>query len=460
MTTSPEPRSGRVDQQTLVDLLAEQAEAPWLDYKTAADLDDQRSLVEIVKDIGAMSMDGGYLVIGADDKGGPAGAPLSRPKLFDEARLSAKVKKYLPSVMLRTASYSQAGQDYTIVYVAPHPDGFAIFAIDGHYTHGTTGKHVTVFRAGEVVARHGTASERWQQGDVARIRSRLRAGITGNQDAAARLPPLADQLIERLDRAWLAWLLVAAVPSQAGSGEVNQASVTAAEQLADSWARDALPVGALPIGSQLLHPHLTGGAEAGPRIVLDYDLNTGRPSQHQRVELYPDGASVAGLVVGRAEPRSTAAQCPVFADRVELETANLLELCRRHADAVVAGGDLHLLVVLLSAVDDDGDPVPTVLTDDDLIRGVRPIAGHVPQLAADVSFTANMAAAERDEPTGTTSAAYRLAAGLLSAGGRPQPRLLQPDGTLDPTWSLLTWRRPLQHAAVAHGILSPTARLL
>ncbi len=455
MTTPPEARSGRVDQQTLVDLLAEQAEAPWLDYKTAADLDDQRSLVEIVKDIGAMSMDGGYLVIGADDKGGPAGAPLSRPKLFDEARLSAKVKKYLPSVMLRTASYSQAGQDYTIVYVAPHPDGFAIFAIDGHYTHGMTGKHNTVFRAGEVFARHGTASERWQQGDVARIRSRLRAGITGNQDAAARLPPLADQLIERLDRAWLAWLLVAAVPSQAGSGEVNQASVAAAEQLADSWATDALPT-----DPQWLHPHLAGGAEAGPRIVLDYDLNTDRPAQYQRVELYPDGASVAGLVVGRAEPRSTAAQCPVLADRVELETANLLELCRRHAVTVSAGGDLHLLVVLLSAVDDDGDLVSTVLTDDDLVQGVRPIAGHVPQLAADVSFTANMAAAERDEPTGTTSAAYRLAAGLLSAGGRPQPRLLQPDGTLDPTWSLLSWRRPLQHAAVAHRILSPTARPL
>jgi len=231
--------------------------------------------------------------------------------------------------------------------------------------------------------------------------------------------------------------------------------VAAAEQMADSWASDALPT-----YPQWLHPHLDGGAEAGPRIVLDYDLNTDRPAQCQRVELYPDGTSVAGLVVGRAEPSSTAAQCPVLADRVEIETANLLDLCRRHAATVGAGGDLHLLVVLLSAVDDDGDLVPTVLTDDYRVQRVRPVARHVPQLPAAPSFATEMAAAERDEPTGTTSAAYRLAAGLLSAGGRPQPRLLQPDGTLDLTWSLNAWRRPLQRAGAARGILSPTARPL
>jgi len=454
MTTPPEPLAGRVDEPALVRLLAEQAEASWLDFKGDADLGDQQALVEIVKDIGAMSMDGGYLVIGADDKGRPAGSPLTRPELFDEARLSAKVKKYLSGVVLRTATHSQADQDYVVVHVAPHPDGFAIFTQDGQYTHRSTGKQNTAFRTGEVFARHGTASERWQQGDVARIRSRLRAGITADQDAAVRLRSLVDQLIERLDRAWLAWLLVAAVPAQPGSGEVNQGTVAAAEQLADSWAGDALPT-----DPQWLHPHLAGGTEAGPRIVLDYDLNTDRPAQYQRVELYPDGTSVAGLVVGRAEPSSTAAQCPVLADRVEIETANLLELCRRHAATVSAGGDLHLLVVLLSAVDDDGDLVSTVLTDDDLVQGVRPIAGHVPQMPTATCFAAEMAAAERAEPTGTTSAAYRLAAGLLSAGGRPQPRLLQPDGTLDPTWSLNAWRRPLQRVAVARGILTPTARL-
>ena len=454
MTTPPDPLAGRVDDQALVRLLAEQAEASWLDYKTDTDLNDRQACIEIVKDIGAMSMDGGYLVIGADDKGRPAGSPVTRPELFDEARLSAKVKRYLPSVVLRTAPHALDGQDYVVVYAAPHPDGFAIFAVDGLYTQQATGKQVTVFRAGEVFARHGTASERWQQGDVARIRSRLRAGITANQDAATRLQSLAERLTERLDRAWIAWLLVAAVPSQPGSSEVNQASVTAAEQLTDGWAS-----GALPTDPQWRHPHLDGGADAGPRIVLDYDLNIARPSQHQRVELYPDGSSVAGLVVGRAEPSGTAAQCPVLADRVEIETANLLELCARHAAAVGAGGDLHLLVVLLSAVDDDGDMVPTVLTNDDLVRRVRPIAEHVPQMPAAPSFSAEMAAVERYEPTGTTSAAYRLAGGLLSAGGRPQPRLLQPDGTLDPTWSLNAWRRPLQRVAAARGILTPTARL-
>jgi hypothetical protein len=55
-----------------------------------------------------------------------------------------------------------------VLYVPPHPDGFCIFKADGFY-----GK-AAVFRAGDVYARHGSASERWQQPDIDRIRKRLR----------------------------------------------------------------------------------------------------------------------------------------------------------------------------------------------------------------------------------------------------------------------------------------------
>ncbi len=58
-----------VSEEKLRVLLAEQHESASLDYKGVADLSDKRTSVELAKDVAAMQVDGGFLVIGADDRG-------------------------------------------------------------------------------------------------------------------------------------------------------------------------------------------------------------------------------------------------------------------------------------------------------------------------------------------------------------------------------------------------------
>jgi len=52
-----------------------------------------------------------------------------------------------------------------MIYVGPSPSGFCIFKADGNYE----GAGSPAFRAGDVFARHGSASEPWAQTDIARI---------------------------------------------------------------------------------------------------------------------------------------------------------------------------------------------------------------------------------------------------------------------------------------------------
>jgi hypothetical protein len=59
-----------------------------------------------------------------------------------------------------------------VICVLPHPDGWAVMQKPGTYPDGKNQK--TVFRAGEVFARHGSSSERWSQPDVHAIRTEIR----------------------------------------------------------------------------------------------------------------------------------------------------------------------------------------------------------------------------------------------------------------------------------------------
>lgn len=162
-----------VSLEKLRDLLAEQAESPHLDYKAQLDPRIQSDLVELAKDIGAMEVEGGYIVIGVNDQGNHSGA-LSADVLpqFDEARLRGRLRKYLPEPLtLLSARHKVADADVVLLYVGPSPDGFAIFTADGQYQVGK--RPVTAFRQGDVYVRHGTASERWNQADIARILGRI-----------------------------------------------------------------------------------------------------------------------------------------------------------------------------------------------------------------------------------------------------------------------------------------------
>lgn len=169
---------GTVTRDKLLELLDVQTELPTLDYKRQCDLSGAAGTVELVKDIGAMGILGGYLVVGADDSGGVTGLPAGQAALFDQATLSAKAAKYLPAGLeLRSTVHKlddgSGPCEVALVWVGPHPDGWCVFTRDGDYTDAATGKGKTAFRAGDVYARHGTRSEPWTQSDIAAARSAL-----------------------------------------------------------------------------------------------------------------------------------------------------------------------------------------------------------------------------------------------------------------------------------------------
>lgn len=174
---------GTVTRDKLLELLQVQAELSVLDYKQECNLSSTRELVELTKDIGAMSILGGYLVVGADDGGQVVGLSAGQAQLFDQATLSDKTSKHLPvEGELRTAVHDMGvdGQQLQValVWVSPHPDGWCVFARNGEYV-DARGRTRIVFREGEVYARHGTRSEPWSQADIAAARSALVAREKG-----------------------------------------------------------------------------------------------------------------------------------------------------------------------------------------------------------------------------------------------------------------------------------------
>jgi hypothetical protein len=161
-------------QTTLETLLAEGGEYRQLDYKRRCDLSDKRELVEITKDLGAMQVYGGYIVIGADDQGKLTGdVTEAEAKLFDEARLRSKIARYVTGFDIRTAAFEIDGKHAVLICVRPHPDGWATFTEDGIYQ-DNKGVDKFVFRKGDVFVRNGSASERWSQADAKQIREEIR----------------------------------------------------------------------------------------------------------------------------------------------------------------------------------------------------------------------------------------------------------------------------------------------
>lgn len=162
-----------VNLETLNRLLSRQAEAPDLDFKSTLDLSSPRDVVELAKDVAAMAVNGCYLVVGADDSGSLTGGLSSEAALLlDEARLRGKLKKWLPDDLgLAAGRHVVEGKTAAVIVVSPYHEGMVVMRADGQYPDGSSSK--TVFRAGDVFARHGTASERMQQNDLRRIVRRL-----------------------------------------------------------------------------------------------------------------------------------------------------------------------------------------------------------------------------------------------------------------------------------------------
>lgn len=183
--------------ETLENLLAEGTEREGLDYKGACDLSERRDIVEITKDIGAMLLEGGYIVVGAESDGSTSGAlTKTQAQFFDEARLRPKVERYLaPGFELRCGPLQRGDEWFALICIVSHPEGLAPFQADGDYE-DVPGKPKRAFRSGEVFSRHGTSSERWDQRDVSRLIARLR-----EQEREAARAEYQDLLIEAQQQA-------------------------------------------------------------------------------------------------------------------------------------------------------------------------------------------------------------------------------------------------------------------
>jgi hypothetical protein len=163
-----------VSDEKLGQLLGLQTEYPELDYKRIVDLSSTAGVVELAKDVGAMQVRGGFIVVGVDDHGIPTGEMDSvdvRP--FDESRLVPMLLKYLPEPLeIRTRVADRDGHVVVLIYVGPHPSGCAVFHAIGQYQRGD--ETVIRFRPGDVFWRDGTRSVRiTQQGFEEIVRQRI-----------------------------------------------------------------------------------------------------------------------------------------------------------------------------------------------------------------------------------------------------------------------------------------------
>jgi hypothetical protein len=161
----------RVTDEKLVELLAYQTEYDTLDYKRKLDLGTPKGKVETAKDVGAMKVLGGFIVVGVDDHGKPTGELTpDEAKLLDEATLAAIMRKFLPEPLDLLARVIEVdGQDVGLIYVGAHPDGCAVFKADGQYPEPGQKKPTLVFRTGDVFWRNGTSSERMSQSGLRAI---------------------------------------------------------------------------------------------------------------------------------------------------------------------------------------------------------------------------------------------------------------------------------------------------
>lgn len=157
----PVPLDGIVSDARIVSLLELGTEYASLDYKASVAIDSKPGLVELAKDIGAMLSVGGYILIGVDQRGKPTGdMDAVATEQFDEARLRAKLRKYLPNDVLQLATQAVTIRGHAVIAISvgPSPLGGVPFTADGTYL--KDGKEVVAFREGEIWVRDGTSNRK------------------------------------------------------------------------------------------------------------------------------------------------------------------------------------------------------------------------------------------------------------------------------------------------------------
>ncbi len=107
-------------------------------------------------------MRGGYILIGVGPDGKPTGHLDNMDlKLFDEARLAPKLRKWLPPpLMLVTRAAERDGHKVVLIYIEHSPAGVAYMVADGTYEKGPGKDSEFVFRKGDAFWRNGSRTER------------------------------------------------------------------------------------------------------------------------------------------------------------------------------------------------------------------------------------------------------------------------------------------------------------
>jgi hypothetical protein len=463
---------GSVNLQALISLLGLQSERDWLDYKGQCDLSKKRDLVELTKDIGAMMMVGGYIIIGADDQGQPAGG-VAHPELFDPATLHAKLAKYLPTPFeVRSAVHEHSGQSYAIIYVRSHHDGFCIFAADGKYE-DAQGHTRTVFRAGDVFARHGTRSERWHQTDIELIRQRLQKQAAGQGDRRTRALELTEQIGANIqgDRPWL----VLAVVPESPTPDPSMLDRDGVGRFLDDWQFARAPIEGFATS--------TATYRQPGRTVITNENTVKQPAGWWHLELHDTGEALAAHALavpiasvptgvrgwhGMPADVSEADTVPLRRDLIEIQLFTLLDVLTAHAWGVGALGDVTLVARLLAPSNGEWQALRLLDEATDSAQqhvGWRPATGRAdvrPGRDALIPAVNKAWLADMEEAPARVKAARRLAADLLALFGVAEPTLLTAGGTLEP-YGASTDRQQLvwQHAnrvGLPHDPVSPADR--
>jgi len=436
------PSAGSVSADILATLLDLQGERDWLDYKRQCDLSSARGLVEFAKDVGAMMITGGYIVVGADDNGQPTG-DVDHLELFDPATLHAKLAKYLGRPFeIRSATHDYHGQSYALVYAVPHLDGFCVFERDGSYQDGKG--QITVFRAGDVFARHGTRSERWNQRDIPMIKQRLQADADRTRDQHAEALSLLRGVPPQLGGSGL-WLAMAVVPEYRVA-DAPFLSPDAAQQFLRDWQLAQVPIEGFSQGTATYRQ--PGG------VVITNQSAHRDPPHWWRLGLYDAGEAVGAHVLtheiarnpltddrqwyGLPEVVHDGLTIPARRDQVEIHLLTLLDVLTDHAARVGAGGTTLIMVSLLAPSSRSWSSVALVneLVDDSGQRqGWRLASARSHQVldaAVGVPAACRVRLSDMRNPSARLRAAYRLTAELLAIFGIDQPSMLTAEGAVNP----------------------------
>lgn len=312
-----------LNRDTLTNLLNEGTERDGLDFKGVCDLRNTADKVELAKDLGAMQMYGGYIVIGADDRGRPTGKVTeAHAKLLDQATLHDKVKPYLADGFeIRSTALDFNGDRYGMICVLPYRDGLAPFKASGFYK-DSKNRDQTAFRAGDLFTRRGSRSEPWSHEDVRHIRATIRReerevarnelqqDYLAMQRAAQRATTAADAPADTLTWSLDAETLTSAITEQLRRDDdiplitlLKSARRTAGEIAATGSLEDVetLLDGLTCVVARLIVIERWQYAERAVDVLQDIYNSTFTTTGHTRADLGVEGAAVHLAVIARVQ---------------------------------------------------------------------------------------------------------------------------------------------------------------